>query len=183
VNGSLARESVRDRFDYDWDAFTAAFKNTAVGNDGNLMIPFFDPETSPKIALEKPILKGSDSFEAWNDGDAAVRGCVEGQFMNMKLRTGWMGLKPEVIYVTGGASKNDGVVQVLANVFGVKVQRLEVSGSVGLGAAMRAACSTLGQDLAELEDRFSQPDLTSTIEPQVEAGCYAELSEAWQKLL
>ncbi len=183
VNGSLAREQVKDRFSYGWEQFTQAFDNTPSGNNGNLMVPFFTPETSPRVSLDKPILNGRDEFESWKDADAAVRACVEGQFMNMKLRTEWMQLQPEVIYLTGGASKNNAIAQVIADVFQAKVQRLEVSGSVGLGAAMRAACASHSRNLGELENTFCQPDLESTIEPQLDADTYRSLALKWQELL
>ena len=183
VNGSLAREAVKDKFGYDWDQFTQAFSNTPSGNDGNCMVPFFRPETSPRVDLEAPILKGSAAFESWADADAAIRACVEGQFLNMKLRTDWMQLQPEVIYLTGGASKNDAIAQVIADVFQAKVQRLVVSGSVGLGAAMRAGANSLGKDLAALESTFCQAEPNSLVEPQVEPAIYQAAAQAFQALL
>ena len=154
VNGSLAREEVKNKFGYDWEQFTAAFAQTPVGNDGKVMVPFFRPEISPRVDLAAPILKGGDAFENWDEADAAIRACVEGQFINMKQRTDWMQLQPEVIYLTGGASQNDAIAQVVADIFQAKVQRLAVSGSVALGAAMRAANNSLGCRIAELESQF-----------------------------
>lgn len=183
VNGSLAREAVKDKFGYDWDQFTQAFTNTPSGNDGNCMVPFFRPETSPRVDLPEPILKGSEAFENWADGDTAIRACVEGQFLNMKLRTDWMQLQPEVIYLTGGASKNDAIAQVIADVFQAKVQRLAVSGSVGLGAAMRAASHTLGCDLSSLENTFCHPEEGSTITPLVNGEVYEAAAQAFAALL
>jgi len=183
VNGSLARERVKDKFGYDWEQFTQAFSNTPSGNNSNLMVPFFTPETSPRVSLDSPILKGGEPFENWQDADAAVRACVEGQFMNMKIRTEWMQLQPEVIYLTGGASQNNAIAQVIADIFQAKVQRLEVSGSVALGAAMRAAYCSLGKDLKELEKVFCQPDLESSIQPQQDADIYHSLALKWQELL
>ena len=182
VNGSLAREAVKDKFGYDWDQFSQALANTPCGNDGNRMVPFFSPESSPRVALDAPILRGSESFEAWNDADAAIRACVEGQFLNMKLRTDWMHLQPEVIYLTGGASKNDAIAQVIADIFQAKVQRLTVSGSVGLGAAMRAASNCLGKDLAELGSTFCQPESSSPIIPQVNPAIYKAAAQEFGTL-
>jgi xylulokinase len=58
VNGSLAREEVKDKFGYDWGQFTAALCKTPPGNDDKIMVPFFRPEISPRVDLEAPILKG-----------------------------------------------------------------------------------------------------------------------------
>jgi len=126
------------------------------------MLPFFSPETSPRIDLTAPVLKGGDAFENWQEADTAIRACVEAQFLNMKLRTAWMQLDPELVYLTGGASKNDAIAQVIADIFQAKVQRLAVSGSVALGAAMRAATNSLGKSFTELEGLFCQPESGST---------------------
>lgn len=173
VNGSLAREEVKDKFGYDWDQFTAAFSNTPIGNDGNVMLPFFRPEISPRMDIDAPILNGSESFVNWEDADAAIRACVEAQVINMKLRTDWMQLKPEVIYLTGGASQNDAIAQVVADVFQAEVQRLTVSGSVALGGALRAASKSLGVQLSDLEGTFCKAEPGSTITPQVRPRAYA----------
>ncbi|MGZ0656475.1 xylulokinase [Coraliomargarita sp. W4R72] len=183
VNGSLAREAVKNKFNYDWDQFTAAFKNTTAGNDGKVMVPFFRPEISPRIDLAAPRLQGSEAFENWQEADAAIRACVEGQFINMKLRSDWMQLQPEVIYLTGGASKNDAIAQVVADVFQAKVQRLAVSGSVALGAALRAASHTGGINLHELEKQFCKPEANSTIEPQAPTSAYSEMATTLSALL
>ena len=183
VNGSLAREEVKDKFGYDWDQFTAALDNTPVGNDGKIMVPFFRPETSPRMDLDTPILNGSDAFKSWQDADAAIRACVEGQFINMKLRTDWMQLKPEVIYLTGGASRNDAIAQVAADVFQSKVKRLAISGSVALGAALRAVSNSLGLQLYNLESQFCKPEAGTTIEPNATSDVYNSASEVFEGLL
>jgi len=170
---------VKDKFNYDWDQFSAAFANTPVGNNGNTMVPFFRPEISPRVDMNAPILKGSDSFTNWDEADAAIRACVEGQAINIKLCSDWMQLKPEVIYLTGGASKNDEIAQVIADVFQAKVQRLAVSGSVGLGAAMRAASNSLGCSISDLEAQFCKPEANSTIAPKAAANAYDATAKAF----
>lgn len=183
VNGSLAREAVKDRFGYDWNQFTLAFMHTPSGNNGNVMLPFYSPETSPRINLTEPVLRGSDAFVNWQDANAAIRACVEGQFLNMKLRTDWMGLHPEVIYLTGGASQNNAIAQVIADIFQTRVERLVVSSSVALGAAMRAASNSLGKNIAELEAMFCQPDPASAMIPRVTAENYEMASKEFEYLL
>ncbi|MEM1222656.1 MAG: FGGY family carbohydrate kinase [Verrucomicrobiota bacterium] len=172
VNGSLAREAVKDRFNYNWDAFTQALEATPAGNEGQLMLPFFRPEISPILNLDAPILKGSDAFESGEEPAQMIRACVEGQFLNMRLQTEWMKLEPDVIFLTGGASSNDAIAQVIADIFEVKVERLSVTGAVALGAALRAAQNTLGANLSDLENTFCEVDAQLTILPKAPAGIY-----------
>jgi xylulokinase len=90
---------------------------------------------------------------------------VEGQFLNMRLHFSWLEVEPTRISITGGASQNDGIAQVIANVFGVPVDRLDVPGSAGIGAGMRAAHG-VGGDLTDLESKFSQVQKGSTVNPE-----------------
>ncbi len=175
VNGSLAREGVKDHFGYDWAQFTGALESTPAGNHGNVMLPFYRPEISPRMDATAPLLRGDAAFERWEQPAAAIRACVEGQFINMKRSTEWMQLEPEVIYLTGGASKNDAIAQVVADVLQVNVQRLAVSGSVALGAALRAATQQGCLSLEEMESIFCQPEADSIVRPQVSPEVY-ELS-------
>jgi xylulokinase len=82
----------------------------------------------------------------------------------MRTHSDWLGVSPSRIFITGGASENDGIAQVIANVFGVPVDRLDVPGSATIGAGMRAALG-MGEDLADLESKFSQPKEGRRLEP------------------
>lgn len=184
INGSLAREAVKEKFNYTWEQFSEAFAKTPAGNSGHLMVPFFRPEISPRIDLEAPVLDGTSAFENWQEADAAIRACVEGQFLNMKLRTHWMQLKPEVIYLTGGASQNNAIAQVVADIFQARVQRLPTSSSVALGAALRAANACLGADFAALEAVFCKPTGDKIIVPDpTTKAVYAEMSVRFERAL
>ncbi|MDG1701903.1 MAG: FGGY-family carbohydrate kinase [Opitutae bacterium] len=154
LNGSLAREYVKDKYEYSWDQFTDALSETPPGCNGNYMLPFFSPEISPLYNGNGPVLKGTSIFENWRSPKLAIRACIEGQFMNMKVHTDWMQMVPEIIYVTGGASKNTTIIQILSDIFQADVQRLEVSGSVALGGAIRAAQHCLNHSLESLEASF-----------------------------
>ena len=159
LNGSLAREQVKDKFKYSWDQFTKALSETPPGANGNYMLPFFKPEISPLYDGNGPILNGNSNFENWRSPKLAIRACIEGQFINMKIHTEWMKMIPEIIYVTGGASKNTAISQILSDVFQAKVQRLEVSGSVAMGGAIRAAQHGLNRSLKALEQTFCNKSL------------------------
>jgi len=58
-----------------------------------------------------------------------------------------------------------------------------VSGSVGLGAAMRAACNSLGKDIAELEAVFCQPDSDNAMTPQVDPEVYEIAAKEFERVL
>lgn len=183
LNGSLAREYVKDKFEYTWDQFTHAISETPPGANGNCMLPFFNHEISPLYQGNVPLLKGNSNFESWRSPKLAIRACIEGQFMNMKIHTEWMQMTPSRIYVTGGASKNTAIIQILADIFQAEVQRLEVTGSVALGGAIRAAQHCLNYSLETLETHFCNNG-SEVIKPnKANKEIYEKASEAIQSML
>ncbi len=136
-NGSLAREAVRDRHGLDWDGFDAALRSTPPGNDGMMMLPWFEPEIVPRVA--EP---GVHRFGGLRDApEHAARNCravVEGQFLSMRLNSEWMAIRPRRVIATGGGSRNRELLQVAADVFGCPVESLNLSDGAALGAALRA---------------------------------------------
>jgi xylulokinase len=133
-NGSLARERVRDAYGLSWSEFSRALEATPAGNDGRIMLPWFDPEITPTVT--RP---GARRFGlSPEDAPANVRAVVEGQQMAMALHSRWMGVEIDKIHATGGGSANRQILQVMADVFGAEVQRFDVSNSAATGAALRA---------------------------------------------
>jgi xylulokinase len=183
LNGSLAREYVKDKFEYSWDQFTHALSETPAGANGNCMLPFFSHEISPLYQSNVPLLKGNSNFENWRSPKLLIRACIEGQFMNMKIHTEWMQMVPKIIYVTGGASKNTAIIQILADIFQAEVQRLEVSGSVALGGAIRAAQHGLHFSLEALEEHYCTID-SEVIKPnKANKAIYEKASEVLKSML
>jgi xylulokinase len=142
-----------------------AFAATPPGNGGNLMLPYFVPEITPVVLRPGVIRRGEPAFVQGRDAAASVRAIVEAQALSMKLHSGWIGETPAAIRVTGGASRSDGICQVLADVFNATVERLEVDNSAALGAAMRAAQALEGLSWDELTSRFCRCDVTRTVTP------------------
>ncbi|MBC8096650.1 MAG: carbohydrate kinase [Akkermansiaceae bacterium] len=135
-NGSLAREKVRELYGVKtWEAFGQALAKTPVGNEGGILLPWFDAEIVPRV--NQPGIHRIDLDE--KDADANCRAIAEAQMMSMRLHSGWMKVSPECIYATGGASNNLPLLQVMADVMNCPVRRIEVSKSAALGAALRAA--------------------------------------------
>jgi xylulokinase len=164
-NGSLAREALRDRLQLDWKAFDREALSGSFESAGrNLMLPFFGPEITPRHDFAGPVLKGAPAFESGSDTALQVRALLEGQFLNMRLHSQWMEVKTERIRLTGGASKNDGIAQVVADVFQCPVERIDVSNSAALGAALAAAAAA-GLELQDLQKIFCVPTRDGTLDP------------------
>ena len=132
-NGSLARESVRTEYGLDWDT-VAMLLERAPGNDGWLMLPWLETESTPRVAHAGLRRFGFDRFDA----ERSVRGLIEGQMMAIANHAAAVSGTIDRVIATGGASVNRAILQVMANVFGVDVYRLDVENSAALGAALRA---------------------------------------------
>jgi sugar (pentulose or hexulose) kinase len=89
--------------------------------------------------------------------------------MNMRLHSQWMEVKAERIRLTGGASKNNGIAQLVADVFQAPVERLEVDNSAALGAALIAAAAA-GHNIEQLQATFCQASPGSSLTPNPALG-------------
>jgi xylulokinase len=135
-NGSLAREKIRNAYGIkDWKKFGAALTATPPGNNGGILLPWFEAEIVPRV--NKPGIHRFDLDE--KDAAANCRAIVEAQMMSMRLHSQWMKVAPGCIYATGGASQDSPILQVMADVMNCRVERIEISKSAALGAALRAA--------------------------------------------
>jgi xylulokinase len=133
-NGSLARERVRDEYGMTWPEFSNALAMTPPGNDGRVMLPWFEPEITPAVA--RP---GVRRFAlSPDDAPGNVRAVVEAQQLSMALHSRWMGVRVDTIHATGGAAANREILHVMADVFGAEVRQFEIANSAALGAALRA---------------------------------------------
>ena len=135
-NGSLAREKVRELYKIsDWEKFGGFVAQTPPGNDGGILLPWFEAEIVPRV--NKPGIHRFDLDE--KNAAANCRAVFEAQMLSMRLHSQWMNVAPEKIYATGGASNDRTLLQVLADVMNCRVLRIEVSKSAALGAALQAA--------------------------------------------
>jgi sugar (pentulose or hexulose) kinase len=133
------------------------------------MLPFLIPEMTPKVLTPKVELFGSERFTAWQEPAALARAIVEAQALSMQRHSDWIGEQPKVIRVTGGASKNRGIRQVLADVFGAEIRALSVGNSSALGGALRAAEAVAGVSFSSLYERFAATDPARSASPRAGA--------------
>jgi xylulokinase len=167
-NGSLAREKIRDEYRMSWKEFSTALRATPPGNNGAIMLPWFDPEITPRVLRPGIVRKKLSAADA----AANCRAVVEGQMLAMRLHSSWMGVRPTRIFATGGASANVEITQIMADVLGCPVSRIETTASAALGAALRAAHAwhKAADEIAwpEIVRGFTGPAASSRVEPRPE---------------
>lgn len=135
-NGSLAREKIREQYKIaDWKKFGALVESTPPGNNGGVLLPWFEPEIVPRV--NRPGVRRFDLDE--QSAAANCRAIFEAQALTMRLHSQWMEVAPEQIFVTGGAAANPQLLQIIADVMNCPVVRIEVGKSAALGAALQAA--------------------------------------------
>ncbi|MHA1147664.1 MAG: xylulokinase [Promethearchaeota archaeon] len=156
-NGSLARESIKNKFNLDWDTFSESLVRTPPGNHGKIMLPYFFPEIVPLVLEPKVFRFGLEE----DDVDGNIRAIIEAQFLSMRFHSQWTE-KPEIIHATGGASQNRAILQVAADIFNVKIKTFEIPNSAALGAALRAyhaAKDKLWADIIALFLKFDDSNI------------------------
>lgn len=164
-NGSLAREAIRQQYQLTWEQFSACLDATPPGNQGAMMIPWFDSEIVPKVEHA-----GVQRFSLeLTDIEANCRAVIEAQMMAMSNHTTATGLQPTSIRATGGASQNAAILQIMANVFGCPVDVLQTtSNSAALGAALRAIFTIENKSWNEVVQPFTKVQQTSRIQPDAD---------------
>ncbi|MEM0965894.1 MAG: FGGY-family carbohydrate kinase [Verrucomicrobiota bacterium] len=180
-NGSLAREKIKDSLGVDWSAFDSrGLEESPPGNNGNGLLPFFGPEISPRIEAARPVRFGSEAFKSNPTKAELIRACLEGQFLNMRIQTEWIGKTPDTILLTGGASASDGIAQTIADIMEAPVDRLKSSGSVAIGGVIRAA-SACGGDVKILQKELCSPQKNSRTQPRKEtSSAYHHLMDTFK---
>lgn len=140
-NGALSREAVRrEHCNGDWSTWERMLSETPPGNGGAVGFYFHSPEITPSTGERQGVFRYQhtepvERFEAATE----VRAVVESKFLAMRGFARQIGVDHvKRIVATGGASENKGILQVLSDVFGVKVYTLQQSDSASLGAAIRA---------------------------------------------
>lgn len=182
MNGSLAREEVRKSKDVNWEHFgTDYLAQTPPGNDGKLMLPFYEPEITPRLHLSEPLTTGWSLAE--EQAAVHIRACLEGQFLNMKKHTEWLGESVSELLITGGGSKSVDICQIIADIFQCKVVRMAHAGSAALGAAIMAGVGAGISPIERWEAELCKLDTEKSVTPIPEnIQTYTSLMPAFNAL-
>jgi xylulokinase len=152
-NGSLAREKVKNDCAVSWKYFDSLPENkTLPGNSGKLMLPYFSSENTPLVL--KPQIKYNFCADK-ADSETRIRCLLESQALSMKLHSRWMGETFTRIRITGGASNCTPFLQILADVFQAQIEKIAITDSAGLGAALRAANAVAKIPFHKLFEQFT----------------------------
>lgn len=165
-NGSLARDRMREECGADWREFDSSPMLAPVqGESGNLLLPYYVPEITPRILHVGVRASGAPGFLAGVDQAATMRAIMEGQVCSMRLHSEWIGSFDKV-RVTGGASRSDGLIRIIADVFQAEVELLSAVDACALGSALRAAQAAGGYPWSGLFAAFTSA--VKTVKPNAE---------------
>jgi len=169
LNGALAIQKIRTEYGLDWEGFDRALAATRPGNDGAILLPYFEPEIIPKV-----LKAGVGRFDLDpKDSSANCRALIEAQMMSMRLHASWLKMKPTRIYATGGVSNQERILQIMADVHSCSVWKSEVAKSTALGAALIAVYGFFleqgsKKNWQEVVGKFTKPS-GRPVEPHAEA--------------
>jgi len=174
MNVTVATEMVRNRFSLSHDQLAAAAASIPAGNDGLMLIPFFEGERTPDVPDGTGVYLGlrEQTYTIPHFARAAMEGTTLG--LNYGLgRLRELGLAPREIRATGGGSRSEVWRQVMADVFDAEVVAVDSAEGAALGAALQALWVCRNEDGARISiekicDQYVRLDETTRARPASE---------------
>ncbi|HEY8459718.1 MAG TPA: xylulokinase [Blastocatellia bacterium] len=136
---TVATEMVRERFNLSHDELSQAAASVPAGNDGLMLIPFFEGERTPNAPDGTGVYFGlrDKTFSIGHFARAAMEGTTLG--LNYGLnRLREFGIAPREIRATGGGAKSAVWRKILADVFNAEVVCVKNEEGAAVGAAVQA---------------------------------------------
>ena len=169
-NGSITRQRVMERCSGTWENFSKMLKTTPPGNNGNIGM-YFD------VIEKQPLVMGRFRFN--KDGEAVssfpseveARAVIEGQFLARRMyleNAGYPTGPNSRIIVTGGASTNVILLQIITDVLNVRVYSKNVPNSAALGGCYRAKLVMSGSTSFETLEGLSEPTCVAVPTPEIQ---------------
>ena len=171
-NGSKTRSRISDHCSKgNWDEFSRLVNSAPAGNSGNIGF-YFDLREIYPLAIGDFRYNEQDQAVDSFSNEVEARACLEGQFMRLYHHSQSLGFdmkKLKRVVVTGGASANSVILQVIADVFKSPVCVLkEITNSACLGGAY------LAKYAYELEQQKLDQSFKLSTRPGVEHGSQSE---------
>lgn len=140
-NASFTRQRIRDTCaSSDWDKFSSLLDSVPRGNFGNIGFYFDLQEIYPLVQGDFRYNNMDQRVQSFSP-ELEIRACVEGQFLRLyqNIRNLGFDLNNVVrILVTGGASTNKSILQVISDIFRLPIYTIDMPNSACLGAAYLA---------------------------------------------
>jgi xylulokinase len=171
MNVTVATEMVRERFNLSHAQLAEAVAGTPAGNDGLMLIPFFEGERTPNVPDGTGVYFGlrEQTFSICHFARAAMEGTTLG--LNYGLnRMRELGIQPTEIRATGGGAKSAAWRQILADVFNAEVVCTQSEEGAAMGAAVQASWAYRKQQgapvgIEELGRQYVALDETTRAKP------------------
>ncbi len=190
MNVTVATEMVRERFNLSHDELSNAAASVSAGNDGLMLIPFFEGERTPNAPDGTGIYFGlrDATFSVAHFARAAMEGTTLG--LNYGLnRLRELGINPTEIRATGGGSKSSVWRQILADVFNAEVVCVAGEEGAAIGAAVQAVWAFRKQQgqaasIESLCDRYIALDETTRVKPDAaRASLYSQMQKLHDQIV
>ncbi|MBH11061.1 MAG: hypothetical protein CMG74_12075 [Candidatus Marinimicrobia bacterium] len=118
------------------DQFDEIISLTVPGNNGKVMVPWFNGERTPDIPMATPIYFGFGTGDFQKK--TIARGLLEGHVLNLYNGFCKLPVSPTVIHLTGGLSRSRSWCQAIADIFHCETVPIKGEGAA-MGAALHAA--------------------------------------------
>ncbi|PAV77204.1 hypothetical protein WR25_11655 [Diploscapter pachys] len=184
-NGSLTRERIRQKVGCSWQEWNSTIAQTKPGNSGKIGFFFDTDEIAPRISRGDYLYDENDARKEEFTKEELARAVFESQCMKMRLYAEKMGcaIGKGRLILTGGASTNSSLQQMLADTFSVPVYTIDSPDSAALGGAMRAKYAYF-KPKESYSDHFGNPNLQLAVSPNAQNHQeYSKHMTRYEKLL
>ncbi|VDK54512.1 unnamed protein product [Cylicostephanus goldi] len=142
-NGSLTRERIRKQLNCEWEDFSKLISKTKPGNDGHIGFYFDEDEIAPRVYKgDFRFVKKNGKYEKVKEFSPEIeaRALLEGQSLLKLYFAKAMGFESTHgrLFITGGASNNPDLQQILSDMFDMDLYIIDVPDSPPLGGARLA---------------------------------------------
>lgn len=189
MNVTVATEMVREQFKLSHAELANAAASLPAGNDGLLLIPFFEGERTPNFPDGTGVYFGlrEQTFTLAHFARAAMEGTTLGLNYGLNRLRG-LGVTPQEIRATGGGAKSAVWRQIMADVFNAEVVCTVSEEGAAVGAALQAIWAYRKQQgtpvsIADLCDRYLALDETTRAKPNAaNVAVYARMQPLHDRL-
>lgn len=127
---------ILQQFEISHREFTGIVQKIPPGNNGRLLIPWYEGERTPDVPKAKPIYFGFGLRDFTME--ILSRAVLEGHIQNLYNGFRRLPVEPTEIRLTGGLSQSEAWCQTIADIFNTETVPVEGEGAA-LGAALHAA--------------------------------------------